>query len=246
MQDEGIVQPVSKEMDQLSRRLHHHTPPGRPGGVFFFPFFTILKLKSRYRSVLSIDPRDAAYIAGLIDGEGTITLSREHRNENRRLVVSIASTQRCLLEFVADRTGYGKITNKRTTSEPHTLSFAFRVTNRQALELLRQVRPYLRSYKAARAALALKHYLVLTPRNGQYTTGQTRARQEFETFFLATTKNGTLRNDQTAPADGVNPPSGRDGSRIHAGTLAIRPTTAASSRIWSREIVDARVAKLVV
>jgi hypothetical protein len=25
-QDEGIVRPVSKEMDQLSRRLHHHTP----------------------------------------------------------------------------------------------------------------------------------------------------------------------------------------------------------------------------
>lgn len=40
MQDEGIVQPVSKEMDQLSRRLHHHTPPGQPGGVFFCLFST--------------------------------------------------------------------------------------------------------------------------------------------------------------------------------------------------------------
>jgi hypothetical protein len=191
MQDEGIVQPVSKEMDQLSRRLHHHTPPGRPGGVFFWLFFTILKLMRLYRSVLGLDPCDAAYIAGLIDGEGTITLSREHRNENRRLVVSIASTERCLLEFVADRVACGKITNKRTTSDRHTLSFAFRVTNRQALELLRQVQPYLRSYKATRAALALKHYLALTPRNGQYTEGQKRARQEFETFFLATTKNST-------------------------------------------------------
>ena len=82
VQDEGIVQPVSKEMDQLSRRLHHHTPPGRPGGVFFSLFFTILKLMGCYRCVLSLDPRDAAYIAGLIDGEGTITLSRElHRLE---------------------------------------------------------------------------------------------------------------------------------------------------------------------
>ena len=80
MQDEGIVQPVSKEMDQLSRRLHHHTPPGRLGGVFFCLSFTILKSMGRYRSVLRLDPRDAAYIAGLIDGEGTITLSREHRN----------------------------------------------------------------------------------------------------------------------------------------------------------------------
>ena len=119
MQDEGIVQPVSKEMDQLSRRLHHHTPSGRPGGVFFCLFFTILKLMGCYRSVLSLDPRDAAYIAGLIDGEGTITLSREHRNENRRLVVSIASTERCLLEFVAVRTGvrqdYKQTHNERTT-----------------------------------------------------------------------------------------------------------------------------------
>jgi hypothetical protein len=32
---------------------------------------------------------DAAYIAGLIDGEGTITLSRKHRNENRQLAISI-------------------------------------------------------------------------------------------------------------------------------------------------------------
>jgi hypothetical protein len=102
-QDEGIVRPVSKEMDQLSRRLHHHAPLAQSSGVFFCRFFTILKFMGRYRSVLSLDPREAAYIAGLIDGEGTITLSREHRNENRRLVVSIASTERCLLDFVADR-----------------------------------------------------------------------------------------------------------------------------------------------
>ena len=34
MKDEGIVQPVSKEMEQLSRRLHHFSPPApqRPEG----------------------------------------------------------------------------------------------------------------------------------------------------------------------------------------------------------------------
>ncbi|MEP6941915.1 MAG: LAGLIDADG family homing endonuclease [Betaproteobacteria bacterium] len=141
-----------------------------------------------YRSVLNLDSRDAAYIAGLIDAEGTVTLSREHRNENRRLVVSIASTERCLLEFVADRTGCGKITNKRTTSPLHSLSFAYRVTNRQALEILRQIQPYLRSYKATRAALALKYYVALTPRNGRYATAQKDERQQFETLFLLTTK----------------------------------------------------------
>ena len=125
LQDEGIVRPVSKEMDQLSRRLHHHTPPGQPGGVFFCRFLTILNGMTNYRAVLSLDLCDAAYIAGLIDGEGTVTLSREHRNENRRLVVSIASTERGMLDFVAERTGCGRITNKRTTSVRHAPSYTY-------------------------------------------------------------------------------------------------------------------------
>jgi hypothetical protein len=36
---------------------------------------------------------EAAYLAGIIDGEGTITLTRTHRGENRRPVVSISSTE---------------------------------------------------------------------------------------------------------------------------------------------------------
>ncbi len=55
-----------------------------------------------------------AYIAGLIDGEGTVTLTQEHRNERRRLVVSISSTERPLLEFVQRNVEAGQITNKRT------------------------------------------------------------------------------------------------------------------------------------
>ena len=40
---------------------------------------------------------EAAYVAGIIDGEGTITLTRTHRGENRRPVVSISSTELPLL-----------------------------------------------------------------------------------------------------------------------------------------------------
>jgi hypothetical protein len=147
-----------------------------------------------YRTVKDLDSRDAAYIAGLIDGEGTITLSREHRNENRRLVVSIASTERGMLDFVAERTGCGKITNKCTTSDRHTPSYAYRLTNRHALDLLRQVHPFLRSYKATRSAFALKHYLALTPRNGKYPDDLKRAKERFETMFLAIRKPGELRH----------------------------------------------------
>ncbi len=43
---------------------------------------------------------EAAYLAGIIDGEGTVTLTRCHRGENRRPVVSIANTELALLEYV--------------------------------------------------------------------------------------------------------------------------------------------------
>jgi hypothetical protein len=48
----------------------------------------------------NVSTEDAAYIAGVIDGEGTITLTRLHAHESRRLVVSIASTEEPLLKFV--------------------------------------------------------------------------------------------------------------------------------------------------
>lgn len=45
-----------------------------------------------FKKVRKLKLTDAAYITGLIDGEGTITLTRERRGENRRLVVSISNT----------------------------------------------------------------------------------------------------------------------------------------------------------
>ena len=127
---------------------------------------------------------DAAYIAGLIDGEGTITLSRKHRNENRQLAISISNTEKYLLEYVLDKVGAGKITGKRTTRPHHTPSFTYAIYNRQALWLLEQIFPYHRTYKARRARLILRDYLSLTPRNGKYTLQQQLERDRFETAVL--------------------------------------------------------------
>lgn len=71
-----------------------------------------------YKEVKLLDHTDAAYIAGIIDGEGTVTLSRRHKSENRQLVISISNTERPLLEYVLDSVGAGKITGKRTY-QPH-------------------------------------------------------------------------------------------------------------------------------
>ncbi len=137
-----------------------------------------------YRSVQCLDVETAAYIGGLVDGEGTITLSHEHRGEQRRLVVSISNTDKSLLQFILEKVGAGRITGKRTYSERHTPSYAYKITNRQALELLVQIHKYLKTYRGKRAALALDRYIALTPRNGKYALETLRLRDEFERELL--------------------------------------------------------------
>ena len=133
-----------------------------------------------YREVIKMDQTDTAYIAGLIDGEGTVTLSRRHRNENRQLVVSISNTDRPLLEYVLNTVGAGKITGKRTSQSHHTPSYTYSISNRQALELLNQIISYLKTYKAKRSEIILRDYIRLTPRNGRYTPEIKKARTDFE------------------------------------------------------------------
>jgi hypothetical protein len=121
-----------------------------------------------YSEVRSLSPPEAAYLAGLIDGEGTVTLSRKHAGDMRQLVVSIRNTELPILEFALLSVGAGKLTNKCTSKANHSPSYVYAVWNRQALALLAQVEPYMRSYKAERARLVLRDYVRLTPRNGRY------------------------------------------------------------------------------
>ncbi len=116
-----------------------------------------------YKEVKLLDQTDAAYIAGIIDGEGTVTLSRRHRFENRHLVISISNTERPLLEHVLKSVGAGKITGKRTYQSHHAPSYTYAISNRQALALLNQVFPYLKTCKVKRSNLILRDYIRLTP-----------------------------------------------------------------------------------
>jgi LAGLIDADG-like domain len=137
---------------------------------------------------------EAAYVAGIIDGEGTITLTRTHRGENRRPVVSISSTELPLLSYVQSVVGAGRITGKMCTREHHSPSFAYCITSRQALRLLAQVYPFLRTYKSKRARLLLDEYQGVTPRNGRYTVEQREAREQLVVrFFAISTRAGTSR-----------------------------------------------------
>jgi LAGLIDADG-like domain len=142
---------------------------------------------TNYRKVTNLTSVDAAYLAGLLDGEGTITLSRRHAAECRQLVVSIANTEPRLLEFVLQRVGAGKITRKRFAATAHTPSLTYSISNRQALSLLEQLQPFLRSHKRMRAELVLPHYVTVVPRNGKRSVERMLLRLEFEKQFFAIT-----------------------------------------------------------
>ncbi len=106
------------------------------------------------RVVKALSQAEAAYLAGLVDGEGTITLTHIHKGANRQLSVSIA--------------------------------------NAQALELLQQIAPYLRTYKRLRAELVIERYKALTPRNGKYSPELLAERERFIAAVLAITPKVAL------------------------------------------------------
>ena len=137
------------------------------------------------RSVNRLGASAAAYVAGLVDGEGTVTLTRVHRKESKRLIVCVSNNELTILKFLQTAIGVGKITGKRTYSDRHRRNFTYQVSSRQALALLAQIVRYMNSYKALRARLALREYVSVTPRNGRYSRELTAARNDFEARLLA-------------------------------------------------------------
>ena len=145
---------------------------------------------ANYKHTRILHIADAAYIAGIIDGDGTITLSRRHKNENRQLVISISNNEKRMLDYIVETTGVGTLTKKCTYNAKHAINFTYKVSNRQALDLLQNITPYLKTHKRDRALLILEKYLKLTPRNGKYTQLLSTEREKFiSDFFKITADN---------------------------------------------------------
>jgi hypothetical protein len=94
----------------------------------------------------------------------------------------------------------------------------FAIYSRQALELLRQIAPYLRTHKRARAKLLLERYLSVTPRNGRYTTDLLTARTAFEAEFFAIRVRASACAVETGTSQGPRSLSGDGYARSSTGT----------------------------
>lgn len=114
---------------------------------------------------------DAAYIAGIIDGEGSILLTKLSSNTHRAPVVSVPSTTIELLDYLKETIRHGKITRKTNyNKEKHRDCYTYILEGNSAIELLKEISPYLIiESKKKRADLILRKYKALTPRNGRYT-----------------------------------------------------------------------------
>jgi hypothetical protein len=128
---------------------------------------------------------EAAYAAGIVDGEGSIQFSRNRRPRWPSPIVSVASTDRELLEWLRARVG-GTIIQKRTYQSHHSRSYDWKLTDRRALRFLEIVRPFLViRRKTARCDLLLSEYEACTPRNGRYTEEMAARKRELIERFAS-------------------------------------------------------------
>lgn len=83
----------------------------------------------------------AAYIAGILDGEGCITLSRS--GKYLRPLVSVVNTKKELLEYLVTSTGLGKVLVSKRPSKTSNIPYRWQIWSKQSSLFLIQVLPFL-------------------------------------------------------------------------------------------------------
>ncbi len=125
---------------------------------------------------------DVAYCAGLVDGEGTIGLTKRDGP-----FISVASTEWALVYAMKHIFfSSGHIVERKARSSKHKNCFVWKVVGNTALDILELLLPYLREpYKRQKAKLLTEQYKLVTKRNGKYTVEERLKKLAFEEEFRA-------------------------------------------------------------
>lgn len=83
-----------------------------------------------------------SYLAGLVDGEGSIMMLGQGKRRSRRAVVSIGMTDQNVIEAIRETAG-GFISVKQPKKENWQTMFHWRLNGIPAVELLEQLEPFL-------------------------------------------------------------------------------------------------------
>lgn len=137
-------------------------------------------------SSLNLKTEDAAWLAGYIDGDGCICLSKKGGRERRTPILVIDSADREILEYVQTLVG-GTVIAKKRYSGHHRQTWTWRLYGTaKVIDVLRVLRPFLRcAFKAERARMLVDEWAACTPRNGFYTEGRLNQKVLFEQVFMS-------------------------------------------------------------
>lgn len=127
------------------------------------------------------------YMAGLLDGEGTIGIARsDTKGRFRAPYISISSTTPEIIQWLKETYG-GHVSIQKTYQDHHKQAWSWKLRNLSDLyDLLDNVLPFmLEPDKIRRGTLILNEYKAVTPRNGKYTSEMLERKQEFESRFLS-------------------------------------------------------------
>ncbi|MET8310761.1 hypothetical protein [Micromonospora sp. NPDC005173] len=141
---------------------------------------------------------ERAWVAGIVDGEGCVTLIGSiNQSAFRKPLISVDNTDVEILNELGRLYG-GRVVAKKKAADHHRQAWTWRVYGADnIIALLREIVPYMRcAAKLERAWLLLDEYKRLTPRNGWYTDEARRAKLDFERRFMAV---GAGRGSQCRP-----------------------------------------------
>lgn len=141
-----------------------------------------------------IAPLDLGWLAGVIEGEGSISLRSGARN-SRWVVVRVAMTDRDVIERLRAVTGFGKITTVSPRNPAHLDQYQWAVGSRAECQaLLTAIRPQMGVRRSAKIADALTYLAA-------YPTPSRRGEKNVSSKLTS----DIVRQIRTDHADGVTP-----------------------------------------
>ena len=102
----------------------------------------------------------SVYLAGIVDGEGSINLLAKPKTQQIQLRLQVANTSTELIDWLQSNFG-GKVYEHKMHSTYHKQRYDWVVTGKEAKELIRLILPFL-IVKKIQATLALD-FPILTP-----------------------------------------------------------------------------------
>ena len=132
------------------------------------------KLKSQIKE---IDTKDLIYLAGFIDGEGTISILRNNRSEKRkrdieyRPYLSVSNTNKEVLDWIVSVSGVGKVYREKVASKacknPTRGFWKYYLMGTNAIAFANLLLPYLR-IKRLQAEILLNYGKTIIRENLPY------------------------------------------------------------------------------